>query len=166
MSDPIDILSKLFETLKDASNRNEQATDKLIAQQLDLVSHIKAMPVEDLKLALREHAKKSTQEIVDCNGTIELRTADIMEEIKKLSHKVTKLLIVVSVTITVATSGYFLIRYAAEKNQKLPVDWQQKYEKIESEQQNIIDTKLEKLMKEIREEMRKLHSEKNNGEKK
>lgn len=160
MSDPIDILSKLFETLKDASNRNEQATDKLIAQQLDLVSHIKSMPVEDLKLALREHAKKSTQEIVDCNGTIELRTADIMEEIKKLSHKVTKLLIVVSVTITVATSGYFLIRYAAEKNQKLPVDWQQKYEKIESEQQNIIDTKLEKLMKEIREEMRKLHSEK------
>jgi hypothetical protein len=39
--------------------KNQQK--QLIAQQYDLVNHIKSFPVEDLKTALNEHAKDSAK---------------------------------------------------------------------------------------------------------
>lgn len=139
MSDPIEILSQLFGTLKDASNRNEKATQKLIDQQMELVGHIKAMPIEDIRKALSEHVTESRNGIAD------------------IAAKVTKIFIIVGVTITVATSGYFLIRHSAEKQSKLT--WKQELELIEHQQEEAMDKKLEIMMEEIRKEMRRLHKE-------
>jgi len=154
MSDAITTLEKLFDTLKDASNRNEAATNKLIDQQLELVTHIKTMPVEDLRIALKEHADKSTDEILDCSGTIELKTADIMESIKQLSSKVTKMILVVTVALTVATAGYFLIRYAADQSKKS--GWEATHEQIEKKQQEEFDEKFDHFTDEIRLQMETL----------
>jgi len=161
MSDPIDTLTKLFDTLKDASYRNEQSTQRLIDQQLELVSHIKDMPIDEIKLALQSHASETKKSFAERVTT----TAIILEEIKKVGAKVTKMLIVVSVTLTVATAGYFLIKYAAEHDDHPPVDWQSKYEQIEREQQDMIDSKLERLMKDIKDEIKRLHPTKENGAK-
>ena len=159
MSEAIETLNKLFDTLKDASNRNEAATNKLIDQQLELVTHIKTMPVEDLRTALREHALKSEQEMKECTDQLG-QSGDIMSEIKKLSTKVTKMLIVVSVTLAVATGGYFLLRYAAEKNtSKPPVNWEERLKKIEADQHEDFNKRLNQLMDEIRKEMKKLHED-------
>lgn len=158
MSEAIETLNKLFDTLKDASNRNEAATEKLVDQQLELVTHIKTMPVAELRSALKDHALKSEQDIQDCNGTIELKTADIMEEIKKLSAKVTKMIIVVSVAFAVATAGYFLIRYAAEKSTPSP-NWEDRLQQIENDQHDDFDKRLDQLSKELRDEMQRLHDE-------
>ena len=157
MSDAINTLEKLFDTLKDASNRNEAATNKLIDQQLELVTHIKTMPVEDLRHALKDHADKSSKDMVDCNGTIELKSADIMEGIRNLSSKVTKMILVVSVALTVATIGYFVIRYAADTKQE--TGWESKLEEIELHQQTEFDEKLEQFMKDIKKQMDRLHKD-------
>jgi len=161
MSDPIDTLTKLFDTLKDASFRNEQSTQRLIDQQLELVSHIKDMPIEEVKRALQSHASETKSGFNERIAT----TATLLAEIKKIGAKVTKMIIVVSVTLTVATAGYFLIKYAAEHDKHPPVDWQSKYEQIEKEQQDMIDSKLEKLMKDVRNEIKRLHPIKENGAK-
>jgi len=158
MTDPIDTLTKLFDTLKDASQRNEASTQRLIDQQLELVTHIKTMPIEDIRIALQEHSNETRNLLGSLSGKVETKSTGLMAEIKILGGKVTKMLIVVSVTLTVATAGYFLIKYAAEHDKHPPVNWQQKYEQIEKEQQDLIDSKLESLMKEIRNEMKKLHS--------
>jgi len=157
MSDAIETLNKLFDTLKDASNRNEAATNKLIDQQLELVTHIKTMPMDEVRTALKDHADKSAQDLSDCNGTIELKAADIMDEIKKVSSKVTKMIIVVSVALTVATAGYFLIRYAAEKTTKPTANWEERLEQIEQDQHDDFNERLDRLSQELREEMQRLH---------
>lgn len=167
MSDPIETLNRLFDTLKEASNRNEKSTQRLIDQQMELVTHIKTMPIEQLRTALKEHHEKSSKDMDDCSGTIELKSGDIMSLLRIINAKITKMFIIVSITIAVSTGGYFLIKYAAEHDEHPPVDWQSKYEKIEKEQQDMIDSKLEKLMKDVRDEIKRLHPPtKENGDKK
>ncbi len=90
----------------------------------------------------------------DCNGVIELRFSDMIDEIKKLSAKVTKMIIVVTVALTVMTAGYFIIRYSAEKGAP-PAKWEERLKAIEQDQHEDIDKKLNDFMKEIRKEMRK-----------
>lgn len=139
MSDPIEILSKLFDNLKDASNRTEVATQKLIDQQMEVVGHIKAMPIDDIRKALNEHA-------------IESRTTH-----QSILSRVTKMLIIVSVAVSVSTLGYFMIRYTAEN--QITSTWEKKYQQIEKEKEKQIDEKLEVMIKQIREEMKKLYQE-------
>jgi hypothetical protein len=157
MSDD-NILSKLFDTLRHASDRNEEATQKLIVQQLDLVNHIKNMPIHDLKVALQNHAKDSKDDIDDCSGTVVTKSDDIMEFLRQLNMKITKLIVGITVVVLVATGGYFVIRYAAEKGAP-PAKWEERLRSIEQDQHEDIDEKLKEFMDEIRKEMRKNHSE-------
>jgi hypothetical protein len=137
MGDPVEILSKLFDNLKDASNRTEAATQKLIDQQMEVVGHIKAMPINDIRKALDEHAMES-------------RTTQ-----QSILSRVTKMLIIVSVAVTVSTLGYFMIRYTAEN--QITSTWEKKYIQIKKEEEKQIDAKLEYMMEQIREEMNELH---------
>jgi len=61
MSDPIETLNRLFDTLREASNRNEKSTDKLIDQQIKLIAEIKNMPITEIKTALKDHADQTLQ---------------------------------------------------------------------------------------------------------
>lgn len=156
MSDPIDTLNKLFDTLKDASNRSESSTNKLIDQQMELITYIKTMPLEDLRESLKDHALKSDKDQADCNGALELRYADVMESLRAISNKISKMIIVVSVVIAVATTGYFIIRYAAEKGAP-PAKWEQRLQEIEQDQHEDIDDRLNEFMKQIKELMDEAH---------
>jgi len=155
MSDSVDILSKLFDTLKDASEKNEQATQRLVEQQIVLVGKIKSMPIEELKIALKDHDEKSKKEIDDCNGSIELKTSEIKDLIKDLITRVNRMILVVTVAITIATGGYFILRYMADDH--IDINTLRKELKQErKEEQN-------ETIKKIQEEMRKLHVEKQSG---
>ena len=158
MSDNINILVKLFETLKESSDRNEEATQKLILQQLEMVNHIKHLPIDDLREALKEHAKDSKKEIDDCAGTVESTTFDIMELLRTINNKITKMVIVVIVAFSVVTGGYFLIRYAAEQGAP-PAKWEERLEAIEQDQHEDMDIKLKEFMDEIIKEINKRHTE-------
>ena len=163
MSDAVTTLEKLFDTLKDASNRTEIATNKLLDQQMELVTHIKTMPMADLRAALKEHASKSDKDINACSGSIELMSVDITNEIKKLANKVKQMILVVTVALAVVTAGYFILRYAAEKSNPPIVKWEQRLQQIEQDQHEDIDERLQEFMREIKKEMAKIKT--NNGDK-
>ena len=163
MSDNINILVKLFETLKESSDKNEEATQTLIIQQLDMVNHIKHLPIEDLKTALKEHAKDSKKEIDDCAGTVESTTGDIMELLRSVNTKITKMIVTVVVAFAVMTGGYFLIVSAANKSTQTPTtafeQWVKQHEDIEDKQVGDLNKKLDEFMKQIKSEMDKRHVE-------
>jgi len=151
MNDNINILVKLFETLKHSSDKNEEVTQTLIIQQLELVSHIKHLPIEDLRSALREHATDSKKNFNDVSNNIELKSINILRGLSNINNKVSRMILVVVVAFTVVTSGYFLIKYAAERGQVLS------YEKFKIEQNEILDKRFKKLMNDMGKEMDKRH---------
>lgn len=148
MSDNINILVKLFETLKDSSDKNEETTQKLIVQQLELVSRIKNLPIEDLKQALKEHAKESLDSIDSCAETVETTGADLMKEIRRLASKVNMMIVVVLVTFAILTGTYVFISDVAD-HRKESIEWQEKIEKVKKE---AFDKALKAFRKKNREE--------------
>lgn len=122
MSENIHILLKLFDTLKEASDRNGSATEQLIVQQLELVSHIKHLPIEDLKQALKDHAKEASEDITSCSDTVESTSSGIKDEIQKINGKVGKAILVVVVAFTVMTGMYAFVKYDTSKSEKQTVE--------------------------------------------
>lgn len=112
----ITILIKLFDTLKESSTRNEESTQKLILQQLELVGQIKSLPVDDLKQALKEHAKESAENIGSCSGIIEIKTDTIMEALRTIINKLNRMMLIVLVVTSVATVAYFTIKTVNDNN--------------------------------------------------
>jgi pyruvate/2-oxoglutarate dehydrogenase complex dihydrolipoamide acyltransferase (E2) component len=148
MANNIDILLKLFATLKESSDKNEEATKQLILQQLELVGHIKHLPIDDLRQALKEHAKDSEENIDACTETVEVTGKDLMEEIKKLASKVNKMILIVLVTFTILTGAYVVIRSTADNQENIST--------ISEAQHHKIDLEI------IRKEIRRLHDEDEN----
>jgi len=153
MSDNIDILLKLFETLKDSSDKNENTTQQLIAQQLELVGHIKHLPIEDLRQVLKDHAKDSAEDIDACSETVENTSGDLMEEIKNISGRVNKMIIVVVVAFTVLASAYGIVKTVGDSESKFDT-WK---EKIDIEQEEARHKIANEVIEELRKEMRLLH---------
>ncbi len=151
MIDNISILVKLFETLKASTDKNEQATQQLIVQQLELVGHIKHLPIQDLKDALTEHSKDSKKEVNDCTENVDIKTTDLMTELTKLNNKVGKMILVVFVAFTILMGSYVIIRTVADKEKLYD------YEAIETLQTKAFNNKMNAIMVEIRKEMKLLH---------
>jgi len=150
MNENIDVLLQLFGMLKESSDKNEDATQQLIVQQLDLVSHIKHLPIDDLRAALKEHQKTSADDIDACTETVESTTGDLMDELKKISGRVNKMILVVSVAFSLMVGTYILVRSVSDSDTKFNA-WQKKIEeKQNSEHQAIADEVIEKLRDEIR----------------
>jgi len=143
MSDNISILVKLFETLKTSTDKNEEATQKLIVQQLELVSHIKHLPIQDLKDALATHAKDSKKEVDDCSENVDIKTSDLMVEVVKLNNKVSKMILVVVAAFTILMGSYVIIRTVANDNMNhtTQAQVQNTYEEIIKELQKRVEPK-------------------------
>ncbi len=150
MNDNINVLLKLFETLKESSDKNEEATQQLIVQQLDLVGHIKYLPIEDLRQALKDHAKESSSDIDLCSETVTTTSGDLMAEIKKVGSKVSKMILVVVVAFTLVTGLYVIIRSVADR------DLQKKVDVTLTEEHRAIT---DEVIKEMRKEVLKMHNE-------
>ena len=151
MANNIDILLKLFATLKESSDKNEEATKQLILQQLELVGHIKHLPIEDLRQALKDHAKESSEEIDSCEETVTTTSEDLMTELKKMSNKVSKMILVVVVAFTILTGAYIIIRSVADNQESISATQEAQHRKVATD-----------VIEEIRKEIRKLHNEDEN----
>lgn len=114
MNETIDILVKLFDTLKEASDETKKTSKELIAQQQELVNHVKHLPIAELKDALKEHAKESSQDIDSCTETVETKTDTILEKVKGIENKVGRMILVVIVAFSILTGGYIIIRTLSE----------------------------------------------------
>ena len=110
MTDNIDILMKLFDTLKQASDKHESTLQKLIEQQHKLVGHIEYLPIKELQNALDTHGKTSTDEINTCTETIETTSGALIEKVRSIDSKISKMIIVVLVAFAILTGGFLIIK--------------------------------------------------------
>ena len=145
MSDPIETLNRLFDTLRDASNRNEKSTDKLIDQQIKLIGEIKNMPITDIKTALKDHADQTA---VD-KKEIDTHTNEIMEMLRIILGKVNKMMTVFALVVAITMGTYVVIRYLAEDKNSVEELRQELKEKRQAEQKEFLEM--------IKIEMEKLH---------
>lgn len=158
MSDEnINVLLKLFDTLKESSDRNEDATKQLIIQQLELVNRIKTLPIDDLRIALKEHAKQSIDDIDNCTGKVSETKTSLMDELRTINNKITKMIYVVVIAFSLTMGLYVFVRSTTDNDAKL-LKWQQQIET----RQNIEHEKIiKKVIEEIRSEFKKTENRSN-----
>ncbi len=145
--DNVELMVKLFDTLKESSDKSESTLRKLIEQQHSLISLIEYMPVKELHETLKNHHKDSSTEIGTCTDTVTTTSDSILEKVKGIENKIGRMILVVIVAFSVLSAGFIVGRITLEG--KL----------IEStnvaEHQEIIDA----LRKSMEEEFRKIRKE-------
>ena len=78
-----DIILKLFDTLKDSTDKNERPMQTLINQQQTLVDNVRHMPIEEIRQDIKDH-------IVSAQAERKV----ISDKIVKIDSKVTKMILV------------------------------------------------------------------------
>ncbi len=111
MADHIDLMIKLFDTLKQASDKNESSIISLIQQQDKLIGHIEHLPIKDLQDALKEHNKDSKKNIDSCTETVETTSDKILDRVKGIENKIGRMILVVIVAFTLFSSAVFIAKF-------------------------------------------------------
>jgi len=148
MADNIDILVKLFDTLKASADKNEDATQQLIGQQHELVNHIKNMPIKELHDALKEHSKDSNTNIDECSGTVTTTSGKLMAELNIISSKVSRMILVVAVAFSILTGTYVVIRTVSDDNSQFN-KWVKTSEEAHNDILKEVKNQINNLRKEI-----------------
>lgn len=147
----VDVLIKLFETLKDALRDTNQLCQTMISNQTNIANYIKTLPISDLKQALKDHSKESSDEIETCTETVETKTDTILTKVNSIDSKVGKMILVVGVAFSLLSIAYFVGRYSTDNTIQ--------FEEWENRMENKQDVEHEDLKREIieviREEFRK-----------
>jgi hypothetical protein len=112
--DNIELMVKLFETLKESSDKSESTLRKLIEQQYSLVSLIEYMPVKELHESLKVHSKDSSTEIGECTDTVHTTSDTILEKVKGIEVKIGRMILVVIVAFSVLSAGFIVGRLTLE----------------------------------------------------
>ena len=103
MNESSDIILKLFDTLKDSTDKNERTMQILIGQQQLLVESVTHMPINEIRQEVKDHIESAHEER---NGIIKI--------LNKVDSKVTKMILVVLISFTIFTGGFFIIKSAVE----------------------------------------------------
>jgi len=99
----VDLLLKLFDTLKDAIKDTQQMCQVMLTNQNNIGNYIKNLPMEELKQLLKDHTKDSANEIETCTEKVGTTTDVILNEVKKIAGKVRTMIIVVIVAFSLFT---------------------------------------------------------------
>jgi hypothetical protein len=110
MAENIDLMVKLFETLKQSSDKNEATLQKLIEQQHSLIGHIEYLPIKELQTSLKDHNKESSDEITSCTDTVNKTSDSILERVKKIDGKVGKMITIVLVAFSLLTITFIVAK--------------------------------------------------------
>jgi molybdopterin biosynthesis enzyme MoaB len=100
-----DIILKLFDTLKESTDKNERTMQILINQQQSLVESVTHLPIGEIRQEIKEHVISAKAE-----------RENIEDKIDKIDHKVAKMIVVVLVAFTILGGGWFYT-----KNDQTPV---------------------------------------------
>jgi hypothetical protein len=94
-----DIIIKLFDTLKDSTDKNERTMQTLINQQQALVDNVKHMPIDEIKQDIKDHIVSAHDERKEISGKVD-----------KVDSKVTKMILVVVVAFALISSAVLIGR--------------------------------------------------------
>jgi hypothetical protein len=157
----VDLLIKLFDTLKDSSKDTQQMCQAMLTNQNNIGNYIKHLPMAELTEALKDHSKESSDEIGTCTETVETKSDDILEEIKTMSGKVKTMITVVIVAFALFSIASLLgvITYNAQRGRDKspyvevydPGKAEEEHEDLKKEIINLLKEELEHHNKETRE---------------
>ena len=94
-----DIILKLFDTLKDSTDKNERTMQILINQQQSLVETVTHMPIDEIRQEVKDHIVSAHEE-----------RKGIMDIINRIDSKVTKMILVVVVAFTLISATYVYVQ--------------------------------------------------------
>lgn len=158
MTEQNDFIKLLFDTLKETSNENTSTIQKLVDQQIQLVNTVQSLPISDLKKALDDHNRESSDDINNCTETVESETKSILEKVNELNGKVKLMIGIVCASVVIMGLAYFVARFYVDS-----VDKQNVITTIEEELEQQQKSEHEKLRDEviqaIRKEFKKENSE-------
>ena len=103
MNGSSDIVLKLFDTLKESTDKNERTMQTLINQQQALVDNVKHMPIEEIRQDIKDHIVSAHDERIV-----------ISDKVDKVDSKITKMIITVVVAFTILTGSWMFMRSMAE----------------------------------------------------
>jgi len=110
MNGSSDIILKLFDTLKDSTDKNERTVQALINQQQTLVDNVTHMPIDEIKQDIKDHVISAREE-----------RKDISDKIQKIDLKVTKMIITVLVAFAIITGGYYFLKASVDHIEQSPI---------------------------------------------
>jgi len=135
MSDTLDFVSKLFDTLKEASKDSNTALQRLVSQQQELVNHVKGLPITELHEALKDHDTNSKGEIDACTETVETKTDTILTKVNLIDGKVKTMIIVVIVAFSLFTGAALIGKIMVDSEPTTSHDHTEILELIEKKHQ-------------------------------
>jgi len=94
-----DIILKLFDTLKDSTDKNERTMQTLITQQQLLVDNVTHLPINEIRQDIKDHIISAHEE-----------RKGISDKILKIDGKISKMIIVVLVAFTILSGSYLFVR--------------------------------------------------------
>ena len=100
-----DVIIKLFDTLKDATNKNESTMQTLINQQATLVEHVKHLPIDEIKTDIKDHVKSAQEERKSIEGKID-----------KVDSRIVKMIIVVGVAFSLFGTALMFAKFATNSD--------------------------------------------------
>lgn len=146
----VDLLLKLFDTLKDSSKDTQQMCQAMLTNQTDISSFMKNLPLAELKEMIKDHAKTSGDDIGTCTETVESQTDAILKEVRQLKGRIKTMITVVIVAFSLFTIagliGVISYQTAEDTTPAYPEEF---YKPEEAEHQH------ERLRQEIIEAIRK-----------
>lgn len=96
----IDLLLKLFDTLKDQLKEMQQLSQALLTNQNNIGNYMRSLPMDEVKQLLKDHSKESTDEIGTCTETVELKATDIIDSVNSMKAKVDRMVLVIKVAFS------------------------------------------------------------------
>jgi predicted PurR-regulated permease PerM len=103
MNGSSDIIIKLFDTLKDSTDKNERTMQTLINQQQVLVENVTHLPIDEIKQDIKDHIVSAREE-----------RKVISDKVDTISSKVTKMILVVVAAFSLFTVAYFVVRSTSD----------------------------------------------------
>ena len=101
----VDLLIKLFDTLKESNKETTQISHALLQNQNDISNYIKNLPMNEIKQLLKDHVKESSSEIDSCTEIVEEKSDTILEEVKTISGKIKTMIIIVLVAFSLFSAA-------------------------------------------------------------
>ena len=150
----VNLLIKLFDTLKDSSKDTQQMCQSMLSNQASISHYIKSLPLDELKGLIKDHAKNSEDDIGICKDAVEEKSDDILKEVKGMTGKVKTMITVVIVAFSLFTIAGLIgvIAYESRKpklNEHVDEFYRQEEADIRHDElkKEIIDSLKEELKK-------------------
>ena len=121
----IDLLLKLFDTLKDSSKDMQQLCHAMLTNQNNIGNYIKGLPMAELQAALKEHTKESSDEIGTCTETVTTTSSDIIEVVNGMKRKINQMILVVVVAVSLFGIALLIGGIATKTDKQTPPSFNQ-----------------------------------------